>query len=143
MELSPADVRTLFEKACILEALAEKEGCTTRTRDAGPNKTMTIPLTLSQPVLTGSTTVYIQISSISATHGPKSAGGDWTGAVNRKLVFKPGVVLRAISISVASDRNDELDETVSVQIVGIVGDGVTAVFAGPHLTGTGTILTDE
>jgi hypothetical protein len=109
--------------------------------DVGVNRNLSFTLSLSQPVTTGITTVTVQISSITATHGPK-ATGDWTGAVNRTIKFNPGVIMKPLNLAVFPELRDEFDETVSVAITSASAVGTT-VTVGPFAHAIGTILTDE
>jgi hypothetical protein len=110
--------------------------------DVGSARNMSLAVTLSQPVTTGITTVYVLVSSVNALHGKKTVG-DWGGAIVRKVKFKPGVVSAPVAIAAYPDVKDEPNESVVVTITSVSAIGTTVSVGSVHPAGVGTILTDE
>jgi len=108
--------------------------------DFGGPKALKFAVTLSSPS-SATITVPIQVSSGTAVHGTKVTG-DWAGAINRKLVFRPGQVSKIIAVSIFPDTVSELDKTVNVKLLPLVTTDGTAAL-GPQFQAVGTILSDE
>jgi hypothetical protein len=106
--------------------------------DVGGARSMKFTLTLSSAVTTTDVIVSLQISNGTATRGTKLSGGDWSGAINKNVRIRANLLSKQLVVPAFADTNDELDETVSVRIM-----GVTGAAKGGRFTATGTILTDE
>jgi hypothetical protein len=73
----------------------------------------------------------------SAQHSSRpSGGGDFGGKLSGMLTFPAGSVVRNIGIPIWPDVLPEPDESFTVALSGLSGNGVTML----RPTGTGTIL---
>jgi hypothetical protein len=108
--------------------------------DAGGPHAMKFTVSLSSPSSV-SVTVFLQVSNGSASHGTKLTG-DWGGAINRKLVFRPGQVSHPLGVAAFPETLSERDETVKVAVTSVSTTDANVVL-GSHTLVFGTILSDE
>ncbi len=109
--------------------------------DVGGAHAMKFMVSLSSPSST-TVTVYLQVSNGTATHGTKLSG-DWGGAINRKIVFRAGVVSMPLGVAAFPDTVSELDETVKVALLSVATADPNVVLSSTNNLVFGTILSDE
>jgi hypothetical protein len=109
--------------------------------DGGASKVLRFPVTLSEPVLTNTVTVTLQILPASALPGKKGTlTADWGGITTKRVNLKAGQVSKFLSVPAFPDLTSELDETLTVNVIDV--QGITPA-AGGRTSAVGTILSDE
>ena len=118
--------------------------------DLGGPKALKFSVTLSRPAATTFRVLFI-VAADTATHKSKTNPGDWTGGVLKSVKFLPGQVNRTVAVATIPDLNDELDKTLTVDVIALCTTGTTVVQCTAHPAGVivgqghavGTILSDE
>jgi hypothetical protein len=96
------------------------------------------PISLSEPS-TSTVTVDVAVSDLTATGGkPTVAGSDYKGPITKTLTFKPGQVMRYLSVPVYGDTVLEPDEQFQVTL-----SNPTDGYQLEKATGIGTISDDD
>jgi hypothetical protein len=108
--------------------------------DNGGVRSMKFTVSLSEPVPTD-TIVFGVVSKITAVKGSRASGGDWGGAVVRKIVFRAGQVSRPLTVPAFPDTVHELDLYIQVRLTSVTS--TSGVTLGTHIESVGTILSDE
>ena len=105
--------------------------------DAGGARALKFALSLSKPAAT-TVSVQVQTSNMTAIRGTQSGGGDYGGAVNKTVLFKPGITSKYVAVPAYPDTLSNLDLTLKVKILSVGGADL-----GSHNEVVGTILSDE
>jgi hypothetical protein len=96
------------------------------------------PVSLSAPS-TSTVTVDVAVSDLTATGGkPNVVGSDYKGPITKTLTFKPGQVVRYLSVPVFGDTVLEPDEQFQVTL-----SNPTGGYQLERAIGTGTISDDD
>ena len=107
--------------------------------DVGGTHIVKIPLTLSNPV-SGTVTVTVILSTVSAIHRVPHVLGDWGGPIKRSIRFAPNQLRANVSIPTYPDVVDEPNLMISATIISVTS---TAGVTVSRSAGTATILSDE
>ncbi|MFO0881408.1 MAG: Calx-beta domain-containing protein [Gemmataceae bacterium] len=102
------------------------------------NTTASFTVTLSGPL--GVPVSVNWVTSSGTSNGGALAGSDFVNA-NGMLTFAPGETSKTIDITILGDRNDELDETFTVNLISPGGTSSNATLIDS--SGLGRILDDD
>ncbi len=118
--------------------------------DTGGAKALKFSVTLSSPA-TSTFRVLLVVAADTATHKTNLSPGDWTGGVSKSVKFSAGQTTRTVSVATLPDLTNELDETLTVDVLALCTTATTLTACTAHPAGivvgqghaVGTILTDE
>jgi hypothetical protein len=126
---------TILNDDGITSGIAVGVGDSSIVRTYSGSQTMTVPVTLSAKA-SGTVSVNYTITPGSATFSAKSTGGDFGGKLTGALSFSNGATAKTINIPIWADPSADVDETFTITLSNLTGNGVTLIRAN----GTGTIL---
>ncbi len=102
-------------------------------------QTLKLPVTLSAAV-SGTTSVAYTITPATAAYSKKAAGGGaYGGKTSGTVSFAAGSTLKTINVPIWPSAGSSTDQTFTVTLSGLSGNGVTLL----RDTGTGTILANQ
>ncbi len=95
-------------------------------------------MTLSGKALTTVTVDYVVVPGTATWSAKSTGGGDYGGKTSGTLTFLPGQTLKQIASPVYADATAEPDQSYTIVLSNVNGNGTGVTII--RVTGTGTIL---